>query len=254
MESFSLQGALHFLSQGIMIPTMLVLVILILFVVYSLGALVVELITERRHFKSQVPQQINAIFDAPYDKVTDIICKTSLLNRQKEALMVTAENMGLSDEDLFSLAKAELAHLEDHYSSVVKRTDLVAKIGPMMGLVCTLIPLGPGIVAMGQGDVEMLSASLLVAFDGTVAGLIAAVVAMLVSQIRKRWYAQYMTSVEAVMSSILDKAEQARKAGVELPHETNASAQTQSADIASAETSFVSTNGYAHSAIAKDKQ
>jgi hypothetical protein len=97
-------------------------------------------------------------------------------------------------------------------------TEQVTKIAPMLGLMCTLIPLGPGIVAMGNGNVNQLSTSLLIAFDGTVVGLVAAVVAMLVSAVRKRWYAQYITSLEALMTTVLDKATAARSEGIELPH------------------------------------
>jgi hypothetical protein len=88
----------------------------------------------------------------------------------------------------------------------------------MLGLMCTLIPLGPGIVAMGRGNVAELSMSLLVAFDGTVAGLVAAVVTMAVTAVRKRWYGQYILVLESLMTAVLDKANSAREAGVSLPH------------------------------------
>lgn len=39
----------------------------------------------------------------------------------------------------------------------------------MLGLLGTLIPLGPGIIALGQGDTQTLSTSLLTAFDTTIA-------------------------------------------------------------------------------------
>jgi biopolymer transport protein ExbB/TolQ len=71
---------------------------------------------------------------------------------------------------------------------------------------------------MGQGNVAELSMSLLVAFDGTVAGLVAAIVAMIVTAVRKRWYNQYIVVLESIMTAVLDKANTAREAGVKLPH------------------------------------
>jgi hypothetical protein len=59
---------------------------------------------------------------------------------------------------------------------------------------------------MGQGDTQTLSSSLLVAFDGTVAGLLTAVVCMTASRLRKRWYADYLVSLEAAMNTLLEKA------------------------------------------------
>ena len=76
---------------------------------------------------------------------------------------------------------------------------MIAKLGPIFGLLGTLIPLGPGIVALGQGDTITLSQSIMSAFDTTVAGLISAAVAMLISAVRKSWYGKYMSILEALM-------------------------------------------------------
>lgn len=213
-----LKDILHLVAQSLMVPVMIVLVFLLVFTVFCIGSLIVEIFTERRHFKQNTPRDVNAVHDAPYAGVVDVIEGTGLLKSQKEALVMVARNMGLPDDDLFSLAKAEIARVDGRHQRMVRRTELVTKIGPMMGLMGTLIPLGPGIVAMGQGQVDQLSSSLLIAFDSTIAGLVAAVVAMVITSIRKRWYAEYLVAIEALMSSILEKAEQARKTGIELPH------------------------------------
>jgi len=76
-------------------------------------------------------------------------------------------------------------------------------------------------VAMGQGDVNTLSSSLLIAFDTTVAGLASAVVCMLIAKCRKRWYANYMMALETGVRCVLQKAE--RVAKVEGPIDENES-------------------------------
>lgn len=213
-----LQAVLHSASQALLIPVMIVLAILIVYALFCIGSVVVEFFTERRHFRASMPTVINAVHDADYTQVNEVIARADLLRPQKAALTMVASNMGLPDDDLFALAKTEIAKLEDSYQGRVGRNDLVTKIAPMMGLMATLIPLGPGIVAMGNADVETLSQSLGIAFDGTVAGLLAAVVAMTVSKVRKRWYAAYSSSMEALMTCLMEKAAQARREGVELPH------------------------------------
>ena len=62
---------------------------------------------------------------------------------------------------------------------------MIAKLGPMFGLLGTLIPLGPGIVALGQGDTATLAGSLGVAFDTTIVGVISAAVACVISNVRR---------------------------------------------------------------------
>ncbi|MEM9313606.1 MAG: MotA/TolQ/ExbB proton channel family protein, partial [Pseudomonadota bacterium] len=59
----------------------------------------------------------------------------------------------------------------------IARADLAARIGPSLGLMGTLIPLGPGIAALGQGDFRTLAIAITTAFDTTVLGLAIGVVA-----------------------------------------------------------------------------
>ncbi|MDR2197295.1 MAG: MotA/TolQ/ExbB proton channel family protein [Coriobacteriales bacterium] len=210
---------LHRVAQFLMVPVLLTLAALILFALFCLGSLITEVFTERRHFRANIPQIINDIHDAPFDEVEKVVLEGQLLRPQKAALLMAVHNMGLTEDELFALAKMEVAKVDDGYRRSVQRTEQLTKIAPMMGLMCTLIPLGPGIVALGQGDVNQLSMSLLVAFDGTVAGLVAAVVALLVTGIRKRWYNQYLIALESLMTSVLDKAGTARSRGVTLPHD-----------------------------------
>ena len=91
------------------------------------------------------------------------------------------------------------------YDKKTKVTDVMAKIGPMLGLMGTLIPLGPGIIALGQGDTFTLSNSLLIAFDTTVAGLVCALIALVISTIRKIWYRNDMSILETLMECILEE-------------------------------------------------
>jgi biopolymer transport protein ExbB/TolQ len=207
---------LHTVAQALMIPVMIVLCLLILFALYSVGSLTVELCTERRHYKVNCPGTINAIHDAGYENIRDVINSGRLLRPQRNALITVAENMGLTEDELFALARTQIEQVSSRYKRTLSLSEQVTKIAPMLGLMCTLIPLGPGIVAMGKGDVAELSMSLLVAFDGTVAGLVAAVIALIVTAVRKRWYAQYIVILESLMTAVLDKASTARRAGVDL--------------------------------------
>lgn len=231
-----LQEIMRNAAAALMVPVMVVLVCLILFAIYCVGAIVAEYVTERRHFKTNMPRDIKAVKDASYGELPDVIEGTGLLRRQKEALQMVVANMGLPEDDLFALARSEVAAVDSRYRRKVSRTDLVTKIAPMMGLMCTLIPLGPGIVAMGQGDVNTLSNSLLVAFDGTVAGLVGAVVAMTVSTIRKRWYGNYLVAMESLTTCVLEKAAAARAEGVLLPYagDIRAKAEAVAAEAAPA--------------------
>ena len=211
-----LPDILNGIAQGLLVPTMAVIIILILLTLFFIGQILVETFTERRHYRQNMPE-INEITDAPYDEIVGIIEKSELLNSQKAALITVGRNMGLPEDPLFAMAQTQITRAEKHYQRRVAWSDTISKIGPMLGLMGTLIPLGPGIVALGQGNTVQLSASLGIAFDATVCGLVCAVVALIISKIRGGWYSEYISTLEALMTCVLDKASEARKEGVKLP-------------------------------------
>lgn len=211
-------SALHSISQGMKIPTICLLILMVVAMLFCIGSIVAEYRTERRHFSMSIADTVQRIRDADYRDIKQVVASAPLLERQAVALMTVAGNMGLPDEELFALTQAELEKVETRDKRNVNFTDTVAKVAPMLGLMGTLIPLGPGIVAMGQGDVAALSESLLIAFDTTVAGLIVAICALVISRVRKTWYAQYAVVMRSLMTCVLEEAVIAREEGVALPY------------------------------------
>jgi biopolymer transport protein ExbB/TolQ len=212
-EMDALKDILHIIAQGLLIPTMLVLVVLIALSVITVGSLIVEIFIERRHFKVVMADFMGALEDATAAQVPDVIAQSGLLKRQRDALLILFKNRRLHVEARYALAKRLIADDEMRYQRVLGRTDYVARISTMLGLMATLIPLGPGIVALGAGDTLTLSTSLLVAFDATVAGLIVSIVNLGISKLRKHWYENYMISLEAAIATELEKIDLLDEAG-----------------------------------------
>lgn len=78
----------------------------------------------------------------------------------------------------------------------IERTDFLTRIAPMLGLMGTLIPLGPGLSALGEGDLSVLTTAMSVAFDTTVLGLLVGIVGFIAGRLRRRWYDQLLQSME----------------------------------------------------------
>ena len=78
----------------------------------------------------------------------------------------------------------------------IERADLLARIGPMLGLMGTLIPLGPGLASLGRGDLKVLAEAVTVAFDTTVLGLLVGITGFLLGRLRRRWYDQLLDEIE----------------------------------------------------------
>ncbi len=79
----------------------------------------------------------------------------------------------------------------------IERADMLARIGPMLGLVGTLIPLGPGLAAPGRGEVSELARAVTVASDTPVLGLLVGMAGFVLGRLRRRWYDQLLDQLEA---------------------------------------------------------
>ena len=200
----AVKDMLRAVSAGLQIPTIIILLCLVALTVVLLGSLVVEYFTERKQLSGSIPELIDVLQGKDGRELAAVIENSGLLQRQKAALLELVQRENLPLDTRIALAKKLLLDEEKHYVGRVRVSDLISKIAPMFGLMGTLIPLAPGLIALGQGDTKTLSDSLLIAFDTTVAGLISAAVSLFISSVRKSWYAGYSSSLEAVMDAVLD--------------------------------------------------
>ena len=194
---------LNTITGSLDVPVVIILVLLLAFAVFSIGWILVEHFTEHRHMKVCLPQLLDELRADPADRA-GLIEKSALLARQKEALLELTRHPAFTDVMRGSLAENLLSREQAFYDRRLKRTDLTAKLAPMFGLLGTLIPLGPGIIALGQGDTFTLSVSLRTAFDTTIAGLVVAAVCLVISTIRRRWYRGYMADLETLTDCVLE--------------------------------------------------
>lgn len=200
-----IQNTIHALSQILLVPVMVVLLLLAAYAVVELGSLVVEGLSERRRFKAVISRFTRAVSDATPAQVEGVIENSGLLRRQRAALSEIFSMRDMRPDVREALAMRLLAEEEQRYRRTLMRSDFATRVAPMFGLMGTLIPLGPGVMALSSGDMTTLSNSLVVAFDTTVAGLIVSAVTFGISKLRRHWYEDYMSALEAAMNIVLDK-------------------------------------------------
>ncbi|MBQ6400957.1 MAG: MotA/TolQ/ExbB proton channel family protein [Firmicutes bacterium] len=204
---------LRMVAGSLQIPAIVILLLLILLTIIMLGGFAVEALTERRVLKVSIPELVDNLHGKSIQEVRKIISDSGLLPRQKEAYLELVKRTALPDDLREALARQIAADEEYRYRRIVRVTDLTSRIAPMFGLMGTLIPLGPGLIALGQGDTKTLSDSLMIAFDTTVAGLISGAISYFISGVRKGWYEQYMSWTQTIMEAILNvQATERRKA------------------------------------------
>ena len=199
-----LKSSIHVVSSALLFPAIIVLLLFLAITVFELGGLLVEACTERRRPKVKVPEIIKTWQNQAPDAIGMSIENSPLSRYQKALLNELNLHADLSPAALQALARQLMAKEELRYAKITYRTDVIARLSPMFGLMATLIPLGPGMLAFGQGDTKMLADSLLTAFDATVTGLAAAGVAYAISRLRKRWYEGDLSIIGALLESLLE--------------------------------------------------
>ena len=73
---------------------------------------------------------------------------------------------------------------------------IVSRTAPMLGLVATMIPMGPALLALTRGDAATVGENLVVAFSAVILALVAASLCFLVLTVRRRWLLQELREVE----------------------------------------------------------
>ena len=194
-EGFRIHDILRAVSGALEVPVIVLLVLFLLAAAALVGWLISESCTERRHLKLALPALMETLRTASDREA--VVEESGLLRRQKDALLELLRHPDFTDATREALAIELLEREQDWYDSIVKLSELLARLAPMLGLLGTLIPLGPG-------DTYTLSTSLLTAFDTTIAGLVAAALAIVVSAIRRRWYREYGSVLEALCTEVLE--------------------------------------------------
>lgn len=113
----------------------------------------------------------------------------------------------LSNDEQFSIRLERLIQACDaETAKEIERTRTMVRIGPMLGLMGTLIPMGPALLALTHGDVDTLASSLIYAFGTTILGLLVGAIAYVVTTIRQHWYDRDMEDIRYICEMLFGGA------------------------------------------------
>jgi biopolymer transport protein ExbB/TolQ len=105
-----------------------------------------------------------------------------------------------------------LEDVELEVASSLSQLAWITRIAPMLGLMGTLIPLGPALTGLASGDIAKLSSNLVVAFTTTVLGVFLGCASFSMSLLRKNWYNRDLSDLEHVFThskqTVADYAEE----------------------------------------------
>ncbi|RMX02969.1 MotA/TolQ/ExbB proton channel family protein [Corticibacter populi] len=94
-----------------------------------------------------------------------------------------ASGAGSDDLELWIMRRLELLRL-------------ASRTAPMLGLIATMIPMGPALLALGRGDAASVGENLVTAFSAVILALVAASITFWVLTVRRRWLLQELRDIE----------------------------------------------------------
>ena len=200
-----LTGSLDVISQSLTIPVLVILLVIVIITIISLGGVIAEYTSRRK-----VP--VGTIRDLIYDinaagsveELKNIISAAKIPKSQKKVLTEIASSEQLGDSSREALARKLFEFEEEKTMDTLQKTDIITRIGPTLGLMGTLIPMGPGLAALGAGDINTLASSLTVAFNTTIVGIGSGALCYVLGKIRSGWYDRYLSELDALIDAVLD--------------------------------------------------
>ena len=175
---------LYWISSGLLVPVILILILFFVRSLLLLGGFFSQYLTMRKsgillqkEVKQLTADNLYTLSDhLPKGKLPVVTCISKMLENRNSPAKVT--------------------FLLDEYECLVEREletpKMFTKMGPMLGLMGTLIPMGPALVGLSSGDIASMAYNMQVAFATTVIGLFAGGIGCVVKAVKQRWYRRDM--------------------------------------------------------------
>ena len=98
-----------------------------------------------------------------------------------------------------------LAKFENEAEKDIALSKMLAKIGPVLGLIGTLISMSPALAGLSTGDISGMAYNMQVVFATTVVGLVVSAVGLVSMQFKQRWYAKDVNNLDYVSRKLMEK-------------------------------------------------
>jgi len=181
---------LYWISTGLLVPVIVLLIFFFGRALLLIGSFFGQYLSIRRT-ASLLCKELDGL------NKENVLTLSERLPKKNPSLVVTYMKNLLKSDDLAQRQRL-LADFEIEADKDLSVSKTLGKMGPMLGLMGTLIPMGPALVGLSTGDIASMAYNMQVAFATTVVGLFAAAIGFITQQVKQRWYLQDMTNLEYV--------------------------------------------------------
>ncbi len=191
---------LYWISTGLLVPVIVLLIILFVRSLLLIGSFFGQYLSIRK---------TDALLRKALDELTPDCIQhlEKQLPEQSNAPIIRYMRQMLETRNSPAHVQRLLADYEIKADKDLALSKTLTKMGPMLGLMGTLIPMGPALVGLSTRDISSMAYNMQVAFATTVVGLFAAAVGFITQQVKQRWYLQDMTNLEFLSNLFNEKPE-----------------------------------------------
>ena len=187
---------LFWISNGLLVPDIVLLILLFCKSLLLVGGFFGQYINIRKTDKL-VHDEIESLRTSGLEAF-----RKKLPEKNPSAVVAFAKKLLDAGTDR-ALKDKLLSEFEIYADKDMAWPRYLAKLGPMLGLMGTLIPMGPALVGLSTGDIGSMAYNMQVAFATTVVGMVSAAIGYFTEQVKQRWYLRDLTALQ-YLSDVLD--------------------------------------------------
>lgn len=184
-----ISNILYWISTGLLVPVIVLLIFFFVRAILLIGAFFGQYMQEKKSIAA-MRAGIEKLTPASLPEFASSLPAKGGSIAEAYARKIVAEG---ADEARVELALNDYELAADKALSTSK---VLTKMGPILGLMGTLIPMGPALVGLATGDIASMAYNMQVAFATTVVGLVVSAIGFLTQQVRERWLAANLAMLE----------------------------------------------------------
>lgn len=193
-----ISNILYWISTGLLVPVIVLLIFFFIRALILIGVFFGEYIRFRKT-SGIIFDNINSVNADNIDRFRKSLPEKPACTTQAYLKKIIDNAGNEAKTDLL------LSEYEIEADKKISASKVLTKMGPILGLMGTLIPMGPALVGLASGDIASMAYNMQVAFATTVVGLVVSAIGFTTQQAKERWAAKDLTVLEYIANIVNDK-------------------------------------------------
>ncbi len=198
---------LYWISTGLLVPVIVLLIILFCRALMLVGSFYGQYLSIRKT-ESFLRDEFKLLTSASVKELH------ARLPQKNNSLIIRYLREMLEKDNTPAHIQRLLANFEIAADKDLAISKTLTKISPILGLMGTLIPMGPALAGLASGDIASMAYNMQIAFATTVVGLVSGAIGFLTQQVKQRWYLQDMINLEFVAGLLNEERQTSQKQAV----------------------------------------